>query len=122
MLPAEHYIDARRNAAFHGQFEVLAVPQVARTPCLVPVRAKVSQVYRSRLALAVGDEIDLPIPVTRPGDTIPASGTIWKAYDVLRRTPFLEAYLNVAVNGYELALSQVEFLDKSTGNPRFSLE
>jgi len=117
MLPHYRYEAARHDARFHVQLRIEGVGEVDRTPSFVEVRGVVVKVFRGADALAEGDRMAVPVPVTRPGDELPCGGVIWKPLDALRASAVIEAFLNGSPPACELALSQCALLAECTETP-----
>ena len=93
VLPASRYRQARHDAVFHVQIELTDVPSTADTPCEISVCAKVVRIFRAGKPLDPGDTVNFGVAVNRPGDEIPAGGTLWIDYDNLVSYRFMEVFL-----------------------------
>jgi hypothetical protein len=120
VLPASHYRQARHNAEFHLQVELMEIPATATTPCNITVSAKVVQVFRARTSLHRGDTVTFGIAVNRPGDDIPAGGAIWIDYDNLASHRFMEVFLDGEPPECNVALWQCRLLDAPSQTPQMN--
>ena len=118
VLPASEYRHARRDAEFHVQVELTEVPSTADTPCEISVCAKVVQIFRARRPLHLGDAVKFSVAVNRPGDEMPAGGTLWIDYDNLASHRFMEVFLDGDPPDCRVALWQYQLLDSASEEPK----
>ena len=118
VLPASQYRQARHEAAFHIQVKLTQVPSTADAPGEITVSAKVVQIFRARKPLHPGDTVKFSVAVNRPGDEMPASGTLWIDYNNLASHRFMEVFLDGDPPDCHVALWQYQLLDSASEEPK----
>jgi hypothetical protein len=117
VLPSTRYDQARRDATFHVQVELNEISSTADTPGEISVCAKVVQIFRARKPLRRGEAVKFGVAVNRPGDELPAGGTLWIDYDNLASHCFLEVFLNGDPPNCTVALWQYQLIDSPSKEP-----
>ena len=120
MLPASRYKEARRNAVYHVQVELIGPLPMIDTPGKVKVKAQVATVFRGSTSLKVGDQVTFEIAVTRKTDhpdSLPYGGQIWTDFDKLEAARFMEVFLNGEPPDCEVALWQSKLINSVTTSP-----
>lgn len=112
-VPWFGHLRARLDARLHVQVRLAGLPNVVVTPALVPVAGHVVRVFRGEPTVRVGDAVQFPLPVHRPGDEI-WPGPSFMRYDDLMQATHLEAYLNGDPPACELALDECIIIDGPT--------
>lgn len=118
MLRPERYLLARHEARYHVVVEVLSATLIKRTPGPMRIEGRVVEVYRSDGTLKPGDPVHFVESVHRPGDEIPAGGTIWKSEAEVLSARFIEAFLDGEPPACAVALWQSEVIPELTGVAR----
>ncbi len=118
VLPDSHYRQARRNAAFHVQVELIELPTSTDTPCTITVSARVVQVFRALKSIDPGDMVRFGVAVNRRDDDIPAGGTIWIDYENLSSARFMEVFLDGDPPDCQVALWNCQLIDSPSRKPK----
>jgi hypothetical protein len=117
MLHPFAYKNARIQARFHVQVELVSVPEIARTPSNVHVGARVIRVFRGAPDLRIGDLVEFELSVCRQDDDIADGGTSWTDSDALRRARFMEVYLNGEPPNTSMALGESRIIETPSEFP-----
>ena len=118
VLPSSHYDQARHDAAFHVQVELIKLPTGADTPCTITVCARVVEVFRALKSINPGDTVRFGVDVNRRDDEIPAGGTIWIDYDNLSSARFMEVFLDGDPPDCQVALWNCQLIDSPSRKPK----
>lgn len=120
MLHPWRYEEARRQATFHGQVQILNVEMTERTPAHVRVDAEIRRKFRGIASFRVGVVISFNVSVLRgdePVQIIPIGGTRWTNYGDLLRAKYLEVFLDGEPPNCQVALWQSAIIAELTSQP-----